>query len=179
MTLEKRKEIATEAVTLIRRLEVILKLLESCSEEAVEEISKEADNADIIEELKITEVTEVNIEVVISKLFRDLGIPTHIKGYGFLKDGILLAIEDKKSLEQITKTVYPTIARKNQTTPSKVERGIRHAIEVAWKRGNTKVQNELFGYSILEDKGKPTNSEFLSAIAYYITLEFKKMGAVL
>ena len=111
---------------------------------------------------------ENNITLVI----HDIGIPAHIKGYRYLRDSIILTIRDKSAIDSVTKVLYPTIAKMYESTPSRVERAIRHAIEVAWNRGNTDTLNNLFGYTISNGKGKPTNSEFIALIADKIRLEY-------
>lgn len=113
------------------------------------------------------------LETEITSIIHDIGIPAHIKGYNYLRDSIILAIKDAEVINCITKILYPTIAKMYQTTPSRVERAIRHAIEVAWNRGNTDTLNDLFGYTISNGKGKPTNSEFIALIADKIRLEYK------
>jgi two-component system response regulator (stage 0 sporulation protein A) len=112
------------------------------------------------------------LETEITRIIHDIGIPAHIKGYNYLRDSIILAIKDADVINCITKVLYPTIAKMYQTTPSRVERAIRHAIEVAWNRGNTDTLNDLFGYTISNGKGKPTNSEFIALIADKIRLEY-------
>ena len=99
-----------------------------------------------------------------------MDIAPHIKGYQYLRESITLAVNDPDIINSITKILYPTIAKKFETTPSRVERAIRHAIEVAWNRGNPDVLNNLFGYTISNGKGKPTNSEFIALIADNIRL---------
>lgn len=113
------------------------------------------------------------LETEITSIIHDIGIPAHIKGYNYLRESIILAIKDADIINCITKILYPTIAKMYQTTPSRVERAIRHAIEVAWNRGNTDTLNDLFGYTISNGKGKPTNSEFIALIADKIRLEYK------
>ena len=103
-----------------------------------------------------------------------MGVPAHIKGYGFLRQSIIMAVEDPQVISLVTKRLYPDIAKLNNTTASRVERAIRHAIEVAWDRGNVDVLNEYFGYTINNMRGKPTNSEFVAMISDRIRLENKK-----
>ena len=103
----------------------------------------------------------------------ELGAPAHIKGYQYLRDSIIMSVNNMDILNSITKQLYPTIAKMHETTPSRVERAIRHAIEVAWNRGKMDTINELFGYGIQAGKGKPTNSEFIALIADKIRLEYK------
>ena len=106
-------------------------------------------------------------------MIHEIGIPAHIKGYHYLRDGIIMAVEDMDVLNAITKILYPTIAKRHQTTSSRVERAIRHAIEVAWSRGKLDTLDDLFGYTVSNGKGKPTNSEFIALIADTIRLEYK------
>lgn len=116
---------------------------------------------------------ERNLESDVTNIIHDIGIPAHIKGYQFLRDAIMLSINDMEMLNSITKVLYPTIAKKNNTTPSRVERAIRHAIEVAWTRGELETIDHLFGYTVNKGKGKPTNSEFIALIADKIRIEYK------
>ena len=106
-------------------------------------------------------------------MIHEIGIPAHIKGYHYLRDAIMMAVEDMDVLNAITKILYPTVAKKHRTTSSRVERAIRHAIEVAWSRGKIDVLDELFAYTVSYGKGKPTNSEFIALIADTIRLERK------
>ena len=114
-----------------------------------------------------------NLEISVTKLLHGLGVPSHIKGYQYLRKAIIMSVNDTEMLNSITKILYPTIAKKFQTTSSRVERAIRHAIEVAWNRGRMETIDELFGYTINAEKGKPTNSEFIALIADKIRLEYK------
>ena len=114
-----------------------------------------------------------NLEDDVTQLLHEIGIPAHIKGYQYLRDAITISVEEEDMLVSVTKVLYPTIAKKHGTTSSRVERAIRHAIEVAWNRGKMDTINELFGYSIQAGKGKPTNSEFIALIADKIRLEYK------
>ena len=114
-----------------------------------------------------------NIESDVTSIIHDVGVPAHIKGYQYLREAIIMSVNDPEMLNSITKILYPTIAKKFQTTSSRVERAIRHAIEVAWNRGKMDTIDELFGYTINAEKGKPTNSEFIALIADKIRLEYK------
>ena len=106
-----------------------------------------------------------NLDLEVTNIIHQMGVPAHIKGYQYLRDSILLVIEDVGLLSAITKELYPAIAEKYETTPSRVERAIRHAIELAWDRGNVDLMNKFFGYTINIERGKPTNSEFIAMIA--------------
>ena len=114
-----------------------------------------------------------NLETRVTNMLHEIGIPAHIKGYHYLRDAIIMAVEDMDVLNAITKVLYPTVAKKYQTTSSRVERAIRHAIEVAWSRGKLDTLDELFGYTVSTGKGKPTNSEFIALIADTIQLEYR------
>ena len=114
-----------------------------------------------------------NLENDVTDMIHEVGVPAHIKGYQYLRDAIIMVIEEPEMLNSITKILYPTIAKRNQTTPSRVERAIRHAIEVAWSRGNMDIINSLFSYTVSTGKGKPTNSEFIALIADKIRLQNK------
>lgn len=121
----------------------------------------------------VNEVKTRNLEADVTDIIHEIGVPAHIKGYQYLRDAIMMSVEDMDMLNSITKILYPTIAKKYQTTSSRVERAIRHAIEVAWSRGKMDTIDELFGYTINTGKGKPTNSEFIALIADKIRLEYK------
>lgn len=110
------------------------------------------------------------LENEITGMIHEIGVPAHIKGYQYLRESISLAVNEPDIINSVTKVLYPTIAKRFETTPSRVERAIRHAIEVAWNRGNPDVLNNLFGYTISNGKGKPTNSEFIALIADNIRL---------
>ncbi len=114
-----------------------------------------------------------NLENDVTNIIHEIGVPAHIKGYQYLRDAIIMAIENREVINSITKVLYPTIAKLNSTTSSRVERAIRHAIEVAWSRGKMDTINELFGYTIHTGKGKPTNSEFIALISDKMRLEYK------
>ncbi len=115
----------------------------------------------------------INLEAEVTRLIHEVGVPAHIKGYQYLRDAIQMCIKDMDMLNSITKILYPEIAKKYGTTASRVERAIRHAIEVAWERCNPDSVEELFGYTINSCKGKPTNSEFIAIIADRIRLDTK------
>lgn len=114
-----------------------------------------------------------DLEKDVTDMIHELGVPAHIKGYQYLREAIMMSVEDMDMLNSITKVLYPTIAKKFQTTPSRVERAIRHAIEVAWSRGRMETLDALFGYTISHGKGKPTNSEFIALIADKIRLLYR------
>ncbi len=116
---------------------------------------------------------EHDLEKDVTNMIHEIGVPAHIKGYQYLREAIMMSVEDVEMLGSITKVLYPTIAGKYQTTPSRVERAIRHAIEVAWSRGKMETLDALFGYTINTGKGKPTNSEFIALIADKIRLQYR------
>ena len=114
-----------------------------------------------------------DLEKDVTDMIHEIGVPAHIKGYQYLREAIMMSVADVEMLGSITKVLYPSIARKYQTTSSRVERAIRHAIEVAWSRGRMETLESLFGYTINVGKGKPTNSEFIALIADKIRLQYR------
>ena len=116
---------------------------------------------------------ENNLEALVTNVIHEVGVPAHIKGYQYLREAIMMVVNDIDVINQITKQLYPEIAQKYGTTPSRVERAIRHAIEVAWGRGQTDTVENIFGYTVSASKGKPTNSEFIAMIADKLRLELK------
>ncbi len=117
-----------------------------------------------------------NLQISITKMLHELGIPSHIKGYQYIREGIGIIFERPETIGGITKELYPELADKFDTTVSRVERAIRHAIEVSWNRGNWALMEEIFGHSVDIDKAKPTNSEFIVTIADKLRLDFHKVG---
>ncbi|OOM09184.1 sporulation transcription factor Spo0A [Clostridium saccharobutylicum] len=115
----------------------------------------------------------IDLETEITSIIHEIGVPAHIKGYMYLREAITMVVNDMELLSAVTKELYPSIAKKYNTTASRVERAIRHAIEVAWGRGQIEAINKLFGYTIHNDKGKPTNSEFIAIIADKLRLKNK------
>ncbi len=116
---------------------------------------------------------EDNLEALVTNIIHEVGVPAHIKGYQYLRDGIIMVVENIDVLNQITKQLYPDLAKKYKTTPSRVERAIRHAIEVAWNRGRVDIMESVFGYTVNANKGKPTNSEFIAMIADKLRIEIR------
>lgn len=114
-----------------------------------------------------------DLESQVTKIIHQIGVPAHIKGYQYLRTAIILTVNDSDIINSVTKILYPTVAKKYQTTTSRVERAIRHAIEVAWDRGDVEVLNSYFGYTIQGNRGKPTNSEFIAMIADNLRLKYK------
>ncbi len=114
-----------------------------------------------------------NIELKVTEILHQIGVPAHIKGYHYLRDSIIMSIEKPEIINAVTKQLYPSVAKKYDTTSSRVERAIRHAIEVAWDRGDVEVLNSYFGYTIQNSRGKPTNSEFIAMISDKLRLQMK------
>ncbi len=115
-----------------------------------------------------------DLETDVTDMIHEIGVPAHIKGYQYLREAIMMSVQDMEMLNSITKVLYPSIAKKYQTTPSRVERAIRHAIEVAWSRGRMETLDALFGYTINTGKGKPTNSEFIALITDKLRLRYRE-----
>ena len=116
---------------------------------------------------------EADLEAVVTDIIHEIGVPAHIKGYQYLREAIILTIHDMDMINAVTKVLYPEVARRFGTTPSRVERAIRHAIEVAWDRGDVETLQRFFGYTVSGIKGKPTNSEFIAMIADNLSLKRK------
>ena len=117
---------------------------------------------------------DANLEASVTEIIHEIGVPAHIKGYQYLREAIILTINDMDIINAVTKVLYPEVAKKFNTTPSRVERAIRHAIEVAWDRGDIEVLQKFFGYTVSNIKGKPTNSEFIAMIADCLSLRQKQ-----
>ncbi|MCR5664524.1 MAG: sporulation transcription factor Spo0A [Oscillospiraceae bacterium] len=115
-----------------------------------------------------------DLEATVTDIIHEIGVPAHIKGYQYLREAIILTINDMEMINAVTKVLYPEVAKRYNTTPSRVERAIRHAIEVAWDRGDIEVLQKYFGYTVSNIKGKPTNSEFIAMIADSLTLRQKQ-----
>ena len=117
---------------------------------------------------------DADLESAVTEIIHEIGVPAHIKGYQYLREAIILTIKDMEMINAVTKVLYPEVAKRFGTTPSRVERAIRHAIEVAWDRGDIEVLQKYFGYTVSNIKGKPTNSEFIAMIADSLTLQQKQ-----
>lgn len=117
---------------------------------------------------------DLDLEAVVTDIIHEIGVPAHIKGYQYLREAIILTIKDMDMINAVTKVLYPEVAKKFGTTPSRVERAIRHAIEVAWDRGDIETLQKFFGYTVSNIKGKPTNSEFIAMIADCLSLRRKQ-----
>lgn len=118
-------------------------------------------------------VTDPELELMVTEIIHQIGVPAHIKGYHYLREAIILSVKNSEIINSVTKLLYPTVAKNHGTTSSRVERAIRHAIEVAWDRGDIDVLNSYFGYTIQNDRGKPTNSEFIAMISDKLRLRLK------
>lgn len=114
-----------------------------------------------------------DLEIIVTDIIHQLGVPAHVKGYHYLREAIVSSITNKSLLESVTKKLYPYVAEKFETTPSRVERAIRHAIEIAWDRGNLDTINSFFGYTVNTCKGKPTNSEFIALVTDKLRLKYR------
>ncbi len=123
--------------------------------------------------MDIAGVNDLELELYITEIMLDIGVPAHLKGYHYLRDAILLSGRDMEVVSSVTKLLYPTIAKRFKTTDQKVERAIRNAIEVSWTRGNVETFEQLFGYSIQQGKNRPTNSEYIARIADKMRLDIK------
>lgn len=123
--------------------------------------------------IKNTALSDPELEMMVTEIIHQIGVPAHIKGYHYLREAIMLSIKNSDIVNSVTKLLYPTVAKTHNTTASRVERAIRHAIEVAWDRGDIDVLNSYFGYTIQNDRGKPTNSEFIAMISDKLRLKLK------
>ncbi len=130
------------------------------------------DNAPLVVN-KDSVTTDIQLEMIITDIIHQIGVPAHIKGYNYLRDAIMMSVKNNEMISSITKILYPTVAKRHQTTSSRVERAIRHAIEVAWDRGDMDTLDSYFGYTIQNNRGKPTNSEFIAMISDKIRLNLK------
>ncbi|ASW42698.1 sporulation transcription factor Spo0A [Clostridium isatidis] len=146
----------------------IREMFNGSTDEIVKKPSTVIDNT-----VKVQSKGEMDLESEITSIIHEIGVPAHIKGYMYLREAITMVVNDMELLSAVTKELYPSIAKKYNTTASRVERAIRHAIEVAWGRGQVDAINKLFGYTIHNEKGKPTNSEFIAIIADKLRLRNK------
>ena len=150
-----------------------LEVLGERVKQVVRDIKPREDNRGGVSAFTVQPGSGKNLEVEVTKVIHEIGVPAHVKGYQYLRDAIMLVVEEINYLGAVTKELYPAIAQKYDTTPSRVERAIRHAIELAWDRGDVDKINKVFGYTISGEKGKPTNSEFIAIIADRLRLENK------
>jgi two-component system response regulator (stage 0 sporulation protein A) len=149
--------------------EMVLNRIRHVREEKTDSDKKKIDAYE-----KAEEGNESDLEHIVTDIIHEVGVPAHIKGYQYLREAIIMSVNDMDMLNSITKVLYPTIAKRFDTTASRVERAIRHAIEVAWSRGKMDTIDELFGYTVNNGKGKPTNSEFIALITDKIRLQMKQ-----
>lgn len=174
------QELVTENAFLLGAKYYIMKPFDNATVIArIKQIKKEqSEEGQAVKSIRILEnhrttYKEHNLETDVTDIIHEIGVPAHIKGYQYLRDAIMMSVDDTEMLNSITKMLYPSIAKRHKTTPSRVERAIRHAIEVAWSRGKMDTIDSLFGYTVSNGKGKPTNSEFVALIADKIRLEYK------
>ena len=151
-------------------------ILKPCDMEALVDRLEEL-RSDTVRSLGIRKAPGQSIEALVTGIIHEIGVPAHIKGYQYLREAIIIAVNDMDVINAITKVLYPQVAKTFQTTPSRVERAIRHAIEVAWDRGDLDTLQRFFGYTVSNTKGKPTNSEFIALIADKLQLQLKSADA--
>jgi len=148
-------------------------MLKPCDVSAVVERLEELRAGDSLRTAPNRKSGKTSIESMVTGIIHEIGVPAHIKGYQYLREAIIIAVNDMDVINAITKVLYPQVAKTFQTTPSRVERAIRHAIEVAWDRGDLDTLQRFFGYTVSNTKGKPTNSEFIALIADKLQLQLK------
>ena len=147
-------------------------MLKPCDMTAVAERLEEIRGGENLR-TSVRRTDKTSIETMVTGIIHEIGVPAHIKGYQYLREAIIIAVNDMDVINAITKVLYPQVAKTFQTTPSRVERAIRHAIEVAWDRGDLDTLQRFFGYTVSNTKGKPTNSEFIALIADKLQLQLK------
>ena len=152
-------------------------MLKPCDMTALVERMEEIRGGESLRTPVPRKVDKTSIESMVTNIIHEIGVPAHIKGYQYLREAIIIAVDDMDVINAITKVLYPQVAKTFQTTPSRVERAIRHAIEVAWDRGDLDTLQSFFGYTVSNTKGKPTNSEFIALIADRLQLQLKSAEA--
>ena len=152
-------------------------MLKPCDLQAVVDRLEEIRGGESLRNSSLRRLDKNNIETLVTSIIHEIGVPAHIKGYQYLREAIIIAVNDMEVINAITKVLYPQVAKAFGTTPSRVERAIRHAIEVAWDRGDLDTLQRFFGYTVSNTKGKPTNSEFIALIADKLQLELKSAEA--
>ncbi len=163
----------TYMVSAMTNLGVKYLMLKPCDMTALVERLEEIRGGENIQRIGTQRIAHTDIETMVTNIIHEIGVPAHIKGYQYLREAIMIAVEDMDVINAITKILYPQVAKTFQTTPSRVERAIRHAIEVAWDRGDLDTLQRFFGYTVSNTKGKPTNSEFIALIADKLQLQLK------
>ena len=148
-------------------------ILKPCDMQALVDRLEEIRGGDSQRSVQLRKPSQTSIEAMVTGIIHEIGVPAHIKGYQYLREAIIIAVNDMDVINAITKVLYPQVAKTFQTTPSRVERAIRHAIEVAWDRGDLDTLQRFFGYTVSNTKGKPTNSEFIALIADKLQLQLK------
>ena len=148
-------------------------MLKPCDMTALTERLEELRGGQTVRSFSAAQESKPSIEAMVTSIIHEIGVPAHIKGYQYLREAIIIAVEDMDVINAITKVLYPQVAKAFQTTPSRVERAIRHAIEVAWDRGDLDTLQRFFGYTVSNTKVKPTNSEFIALIADKLQLQLK------
>ena len=148
-------------------------MLKPCDIGSVVERLEEIRGGESLRKPAVRKLGRSDIESMVTGIIHEIGVPAHIKGYQYLREAIIIAVNDMDVINAITKVLYPQVAKTFQTTPSRVERAIRHAIEVAWDRGDLDTLQRFFGYTVSNTKGKPTNSEFIALIADKLQLQLK------
>ena len=148
-------------------------ILKPCDMQALVDRLEEIRGGESQRSIQLRKPTPSSIEAMVTGIIHEIGVPAHIKGYQYLREAIIIAVGDMDVINAITKVLYPQVAKTFQTTPSRVERAIRHAIEVAWDRGDLDTLQRFFGYTVSNTKGKPTNSEFIALIADKLQLQLK------
>ncbi len=152
-------------------------MLKPCDMTAVVERLQEIRSGESLRKPMMRHTDKASIESMVTSIIHEIGVPAHIKGYQYLREAIIIAVNDMDVINAITKVLYPQVAKTFATTPSRVERAIRHAIEVAWDRGDLDTLQRFFGYTVSNTKGKPTNSEFIALIADKLQLQLKSANA--
>ena len=152
-------------------------MLKPCDMEALVDRLEEIRGGESLRDSGLRRLDKTNIETMVTGIIHEIGVPAHIKGYQYLREAIIIAVNDMDVINAITKVLYPQVAKAFGTTPSRVERAIRHAIEVAWDRGDLDTLQRFFGYTVSNTKGKPTNSEFIALIADKLQLQLKSAEA--
>ncbi len=152
-------------------------MLKPCDMTAIVERLEEIRGGESLRVMTSSRTDKRSIESMVTSIIHEIGVPAHIKGYQYLREAIIIAVGDMDVINAITKVLYPQVAKTFQTTPSRVERAIRHAIEVAWDRGDLDTLQRFFGYTVSNTKGKPTNSEFIALIADRLQLQLRGADA--